>query len=351
MKNKIAILSFIFLAASCNPFKQPQIAGVAKSTNGGVDWQAANATKENLGSVAGVNVAKMDFDPQNREVVYVSGFNDGLYKSTDSAGTWERILSNIWVFDFAIDPFDSKIIYAGGYFGDKGSLVKTRDGGKSWEEIYSEATPQVSVRGVAINPNNTNQIVIGTSAGGVIKSNDGGLTWKLVKNFGERVNRVYWQNGQVYVLVKTKGLFKSSNLDGGEFADLTQSLTKSDNFYQNFIGINDQSFNQAYIDTLAPGLIYLTAGKGVFKTVNEGQTWQKLALPGNYDVNLPARPVTVYKQSSNIVMVGIGNVVYRSADGGTTWQTQKVNSLGFVNYILIDPQLSQIVYAGNFVSQ
>lgn len=350
-KNLVIISSIIFLAVSCNPFKQPALSGVARTNNGGVDWTVANSIKDSQQTITQLNVAKMDFDPRNRETVFVSGFNDGLYKSTDSGASWQRILSKIWVFDFAIHPFDASIIYAAGYFADKGYVVKTQDGGKSWEEIYSEAAPSVSVRSIALNPERASQIVIGNSAGSLIQSSDGGNTWKHIKNFEDRINRVYWLSGQAYVLLRGKGLFKSTNLEAGEFIELTESLTKSQSFLASFGGLSDKDFNQAHVDKLNPSLIYLTAGKGVFKTADEGKTWQKLSLPGKQSGELPARAVAAAKSSSNLVFVSVGNVIYKSTDGGGTFQTQTVSTSGFVNYILIDPELPQIVYAGNFVAQ
>lgn len=351
MKNKLVILSIFFLAVSCNPFKKPALSGVARTNNGGVDWTVANTIKDSQQTIAALNVAKMDFDPRNRETVFVSGFNDGLYKSEDSGASWQRILSKIWVFDFAIHPFDSQIIYAAGYFGDKGYVVKTLDGGKSWEEVYSEAAPSVSVRSIALNPAQANQIIIGNSAGSLVQSSDGGNTWKQIKNFEDRINKVYWLAGQAYVLLRGKGLFKSTSLEAGEFIELTGNLGKSQSFLSSFSGLSDKDFNQAHIDKLNPGLIYLTAGKGVFKTADEGKTWQKLSLPGKQSNELPARAVVVARSSSNLVFVSVGNVIYKSTDGGKTFQTQTVSTSGFVNYILVDPQLPQIVYAGNFVAQ
>lgn len=351
MKNKFILLPIIFLAVSCNPFKQPPVSGVLKTTNGGVDWIASNSIKDAEGSIVGLNVAKMDFSPKKFETIFVSGFNDGLYRSEDSGATWQRILSKILTFDFALHPFDENIIYSAGYFAEKGRVVKTIDGGKSWENVYTEALDKVSVRSIALNPNQASQIVLGNSAGNLVKSNDSGITWKLVKTFEDRINRVFWQNGQVYVLVRNKGLFKSINLENGEFTDLTLSLTKTANFLENFSGLNEQSFNQAYIDKTSPNLIYLTAGKGLFKTTDEGKSWQKLNLPGKHNSDLPVRAVAVSKTSANIVYVSVGSVIYKSTNGGEAWQTQSAPSTGFVNFILIHPSLPQIVYAGNFVSQ
>ncbi len=350
-KFQAILFAIVFLAVSCSPFKPPTTAGVAKTINGGVDWTAQNSLKSGQGSLATLDVAKLDFDPKNKEIVFVSGYNDGLYKSEDSGVTWTRILSKIFTYDFAIHPFDSNIIYSAGTFADKGRVVKTTDGGKSWEEIYSEAANAVTVRSVALNPVQANQIMLGNSSGNLVLSQDAGKSWKLVKTFEDRINRVLWQNGKVYVLVRGKGLYRSTNLESGEFVDLTADLTKQKYFFDNFSGMSEQVFNQVFIDKTSGSLIYLTAGRGLFKTVDEGKTWEKLNLPGKHNSDLPVRAITLAKTSSNVVLVSVGTVVYRSTDGGKSWQTQEVVSSGFVNYLLIDPQLPQIVYAGNYVSK
>ena len=53
-----------------------------------------------------------------------------------------------------------------------------------------------------------------------------GISWQLANNFSDRINRVLWQNGNVYVLNKTKGLFKSSGF-ADNFTDITESLSKT----------------------------------------------------------------------------------------------------------------------------
>src|SRR5581483_6699691 len=118
MKNKkfFSAVFLLALAASCNPLVQSLPAGVIKSVDGGVDWQFANDTAAQKGALSTVNISRMDFDPQNRQIIYAGSYTDGLYKSEDSAVTWSKILSKISVYDFAVNPLDSKVIYAAGYY-------------------------------------------------------------------------------------------------------------------------------------------------------------------------------------------------------------------------------------------
>lgn len=347
---KFIIISLVFLAAACNPFAASPQAGVYKTLNGGSDWKPANKLKTGAGSLIGIYVSRLGFDPSNNQTVFAASYSAGLYKSEDAAGTWVNILANIGVYDFALNPQDPKIIYAAGLCVDHGCVLKTTDSGASWNEVYHEGSVSNPVRSIAINPQNPSQIVIGTTLGSVVKSPDGGLSWQLANNFNNQVNRVLWQDG-IYVLLKDKGFFKSADF-GVTFTELTAGLKTTFNVSSGSFDSSNSSvgmYHQVYADFSAPSLIYLTADKGLYKSTDSGQTWKAQTLPIQPD-QTAARAIAVAKTSSNIVYVSVGGTVYKSLDGGGTWQTQGVAKTGFVNYILIDPQLPQIVYAGIYVN-
>lgn len=349
-KTTTVLCLIIFLSAGCTLFNKPVPAGIIKTVNGGADWQFSNAIKSDpKASLTSLDISKLAFDPQNREIVYAGSYNGGLYKSEDSAVSWQKILSKIFVYDFSISPQNSKIIYATGFFGNNGKVLKTIDGGASWQEMYNEATSQNVVRALAINPANTNQLVIGTALGTVIRSSDGGMSWQLVTDLKDQVNKIFWLNDSVYVLAKTKGLLKAPS-GGSDFSDVTASLNKGIDVNNLNPSTSIGTFSQAYIDPLANSLIYLSTNRGLFKSVDGGQNWTHILLPVKSD-GLSTRSVAVAKTSSNVVFTNVGGTVYKSVDGGQSWQTQNIATTGFVNYILIDPQLPQIVYGGVFVGQ
>lgn len=95
--------------------------------------------------------------------------------------------------------------------------------------------------------------------------------------------------------------------------------------------------------------MYLTTDKGLYKSVNEGQTWTLLNLPVKDYGLYGAYAVAVAKTSSNIIFTSVGSTIYKSTDGGNNWQTQRVVTGNLVYYILIDPQLPQIAYAGVYI--
>ncbi len=349
-KLSIIILVLTLLSAGCNPFSKTLPGGLVKSVNGGVDWQFANTIKDNATvSLANYNISKLAFDPKNQQTIFAGTYTAGLFKSEDAGATWTNILSKIFVYDVAISPLDSKIIYAAGFFADHGRVLKTTDGGASWTQIYNEASINDAVRAMALNPQDPNQIMIGTATGSLIKSADGGLSWQLVKSFNDRINKLVWQNGGIYLVLQQQGLFKSTGF-ADTFTELTLSLSKifdSKNYSYNSKTVS--YFNQVFVDYTSPELIYLTTDQGLYKTVDEGKTWVLQGLPVKPEKSV-ARAIAISRVSSNIVYASVEATVYKSVDGGGSWQTQSINTAGFVNFILVDPVLPQIVYAGIYTA-
>lgn len=340
-------MCIMFLSAGCNFFSTTLPAGIIKTVNGGTDWQFSNAAKDNPNaSMAGQNISKMDFDPQNRQTVFASSYNGGLFKSEDSGESWKSILTNIFVYDFYIVPEDPKIIYAAGFYNDHGRVLKTTDGGASWNQIYNEASSGNAVRSISQNPNNGAEMVIGTTSGTVIKSTDGGANWLLLKDFKEQVNKVSWEQKGIYVLLKTKGLQVSFDF-GQNFTGASSKLVNNYNITDfNYTSEAVANFSQMYVHKSDENLIYLTTNKGLYKTTDGGKTWQKVGLPVTTE-NTAARAITVNQFNPSIVLTSINATIYKSVDGGSTWQTQGINNAGgFVNYLLVDPELAQIVYGG-----
>ncbi len=102
-----------------------------------------------------------------------------------------------------------------------------------------------------------------------------------------------------------------------------------------------------------PTTIYLATGTGgLFKTTNNGTTWS-----GIFDDQAVASigAVTVWQKNPNVVWVGTGeansrnssswgNGVYRSLDGGGSWEHMGLAATSTISQVLIDPGDSNTVY-------
>lgn len=337
------------LSASCSPFDPGVPSGVIKTANGGADWQFANkVTEPAAGTLGGLSISKLVIDPTRTDRVFVSTYDDGVFVSEDTGNSWKRILSRFTVYDFVIHPASADIIYAAGIFDERVRVLATRDGGKSWVEVFNEATTNNPVRSIALNPANPNEIVIGLASGAVIKSEDSGNNWRLLQNYGDRINRIRWQES-LYVLTRTKGLYQSSD-GGASFRNITNSILPSNNFLSHASGLlispaGVANFNQVAISTLSPSTIYLTTSSGLYRTFNGGDSWSFVPLPSQQQ-QLEAMALALAPSTDNVIYTSLGSTIYKTSDGGNSWQAQDTQTNGLINTITVHPELPQQAYAG-----
>ncbi|TSC65001.1 MAG: hypothetical protein G01um101477_651, partial [Candidatus Doudnabacteria bacterium Gr01-1014_77] len=223
-KNIILFSAIFFLSASCGIFGSSGLLGTMKTTDGGSSWQQSNATDKATVNIAGLLVAEMGFEPGNHEVIYLASVNSGLWKSSDSAGKWKQILSKITAYDYFVDPSNTQNIFVTGVYGNHGRIIRSRDSGVTWEEVYSEASVNNSVNTISANPTNAREIFSGLNSGVLIKSIDGGDSWLVVNDFNNQILKVRYVNKTIYVLTRAKGLYKSVD-NGAKWTSTTDSLT------------------------------------------------------------------------------------------------------------------------------
>ena len=108
-------------------------AGIFRSVDGGVTWQAARVEfVVPPGVVTVAAVAALAHDPQNPDVFYAAG-GAGVLRSSDGGRRWE-LLSQPRPFPvtrLVVDPFDSSILLA----ETAADLLRSVDGGRRWERV------------------------------------------------------------------------------------------------------------------------------------------------------------------------------------------------------------------------
>lgn len=138
-----------------------------RSTDGGHNWQVAGRPPP-IGSLAP--------DPRNTELLYAAAGQRGLLKSMDGGSSWEPFRSKAAAV-VAVDPTNPSVLYAGG----QGYADKSTDGGKTWAALDTGMPPDAAVGYIAVNPTQPNVVYAATYQTGIYKSTDGGATWTVVK--------------------------------------------------------------------------------------------------------------------------------------------------------------------------
>jgi len=153
--------------------------GIHKTTDGGKTWKPIRngLPKGNLGRIA------ITQTPGRAGTLYatVEADTNALYKSTDFGENWVQMNESFNIgarpFYFSLlvaDPVDHNKVYKPGY-----SLSVSRDGGKTFAGIGGATHPDHHA--LWVNPNNTNELLLGTD-GGVYRSLDGGGNWNMFRN-------------------------------------------------------------------------------------------------------------------------------------------------------------------------
>lgn len=146
--------------------------GPYRSTNGGISW-APSWT--GMGPVKVWGLATGESTPA---LVFAGTYGDGFFKSVDFGLTWTALPApDQYVRAVAVDPADSSIVYAGGYYEDsgQGGIHKSTDGGWTWTAANA-GLGNLSIWSITIDPGDPEHLVAGT-ADGIYESVDGAGSW------------------------------------------------------------------------------------------------------------------------------------------------------------------------------
>ncbi|MBI3118659.1 MAG: hypothetical protein HYZ00_08245, partial [Candidatus Hydrogenedentes bacterium] len=261
-------------------------------------------------------------------------------------------------------------------FGVKGVFIHPADASKGelekqgfevndWTEL-GPGNIGGRVRSILIDPANANIMYAGAVAGGIWKTTNGGSSWDpltddmanlaVVTLAFERqgsasVNTsvIYAGTGEGYFngdAVRGAGIFKSTNA-GQTWARLS-STNSFDFFFVNKIVASPENAN----------VVYCATQTGVFKTTNGGQSWNELIRNngsggsngsvvrtgiGFSDIELRSDLAADILVANNGSFISDG--IYRSIDGGATWN-RVLNRAGIGRSdIAIAPSNQSIMYA------
>ncbi len=192
---------------------------------------------------------------------------------------------------------------------------------------------------LAVHPSNPSTIYAGSAAGGVFKSTDFGATWSSIfdneANLSIGAIAIHPTNPNIIYVGTGEANAATDTYEGvGIYKSIDAGATWTN------IGLpNSYKIGRIVIDPRRPDSIYVAvAGKlfgtnperGVYRSPDGGNSWEQLFAiddtTGCIDIvidsasgTLLASMWTRYRNPQNRVVGGINSGIYKSTDGGTTW--------------------------------
>ena len=297
--------------------------GIIRSGDGGDSWQRVGI---NQGLHSDALVRCVVNHPGQPEVLF-SGTDKGLYRSEDAGMTWKLVdspLSDYCVWAVAIDESDPQTMYAGTGTPDPATIFRSSDGGKTWEKRpveVAETCPAVGiprVTGIAIDPENRQDIWVGFEVDGVRRSTDGGDSWEKV-NHGSIPNLDIHNVAVAGGPPKTVVVLVNDDVYTSPDGDNWTSLNVKQNFPYGYPrGVKVQPDD--------PQTVFVTVGDttpgrvgAIMRSRDTGKTWEQLSLP--VDPNTAMWVVNIQPFDPKVVLAGSRyGYMYRSDDGGDSWE-------------------------------
>ena len=288
----------------------PPARGVGKSSASTTAWQFLGVWGGDVDVVAesptDPNIVLAGIGPGNMLL-------GGLYRSTDRGARWQKLahqhLSYLPVDTIAFAPDGTA------YVGTAWYLWKSTDDGETWTQI---ALPidEYWVRSVVVDPSSETTVWVGTGTQ-VFVSPDGGHSWTdrtppeasrtcyAIAVDPTDSNKVFAGYSDIYG--SSSRLYVSD--DGGStWSDRSAGLPDNPIF--------DIAHDGARV-LVAGGVAYANQPFGVFASSDDGLVWTPL-----HDSSWPVlfvSDIEIDALDSNAILLATDDGVYRSGDGGASW--------------------------------
>jgi photosystem II stability/assembly factor-like uncharacterized protein len=269
--------------SSCTPYLN-----VFKSTDNGATW---NGTSGLVGKVAHSFVIK----GTSVWATFAALPNEsGIARSTDNGNTWQVVPSIITNAGEAIVS-DNAIIVAEDNF-----IWRSTDDGMSWDVVE-----QFALTGIGSFARAGTKL-FGAARTGIQTSTDNGASWNF-EPFSDGANS-FASNGNTIYLGSNSKVFKSTDF-GATWIDMSTGLGNG--------GIQALFYDGSILFAGTPA-----DASGIYRSTNGGKSWDPAAagLPGGKTIR------SLISFGAYIFAGTEGDGIYRSSDHGNTWTKTDVNN-------------------------
>ena len=166
-----------------NIFAAMEVAGAAVSSDAGKTWKVVN--RDLAPEVDLLDLHAVAIGSSRSDFAFISN-RTGVWRTRDRGENWmnlhlERFSPLCYSRGVRVAPNNVNTIYACvavDVFGSEGGVMRSRDLGATWQRFDHGIKPASTTFGVAINPQEPDQVYFCTRRGEVFGTQDAGATWQ-----------------------------------------------------------------------------------------------------------------------------------------------------------------------------
>lgn len=277
-----------------------------------------------------------------------AGLDGGVYRTKDAGVTWKQLkvlnlgtklgsIADVGTVTMAVDPQDSMAVYVGTV---QNGLLYSLDGGESWQQAKGLTTGKVNA--IAVDPKDK-CMVYAAKANAIIKTSNCSRDWNQVY-FDSRTDIAFtalaidWYTSNILYAGTSDGdIFRSD--DSGQS---WRRLDRVDAIRISAIAIDPRDSRTLYAST---------EGAGILKSTDGGATpFTRITKPfADYDSARRAHAVIVDPNLAGTLYTISKYGIIQSLDAGATWAPMKLptpSGAVDIKALAISPKDSkQLVYA------
>jgi photosystem II stability/assembly factor-like uncharacterized protein len=209
------------------------------------------------------------------------------------------------ILALGVNPFDNQVVLAG---RSDGALMRSADGGSTWKVAHGAGAPVLTI---AFSPTKSGFVLAGLGkGGGALASQDGGLSWGPVTGLDGRSVRTF---GFALTLVL-------AGTDRGVYATADGLAWRPSGLSTTSIGALTVSAVHDPVRVVAGSNAISRSGVPLFQSTDGGVTWVtiKTGISGRFVSSLAAGPLPPASTSRPLV-VGTNAGLFTSPDKGATF--------------------------------